>query len=53
MTETLLKYFGPALQLNTDKQKGLELWSYSPWTFSFEIKDNRVFSIRIADPEYK
>ena len=51
-SETLIKYFGPARHLQPDSQKGMDLWSYLPWTFSFEIKDDRVFSIRIADPEY-
>jgi hypothetical protein len=27
-----------------------ELWSYGPWPFSFEVRGDRVTSIRISDP---
>lgn len=50
--DTVLKHFGPPKNVAPSGLKDTELWSYRPWPFSFEVKDDRVTSIRIADPEY-
>jgi hypothetical protein len=49
-TDTLLKHFGPVSDTRPAGLKDTELWSYSPWPFSFEIMDGHVTSIRITDP---
>jgi hypothetical protein len=51
-TDTVIKYFGPPKNVAPSSLKDTELWSYTPWPFSFEVKDERVTSIRIVDPEY-
>lgn len=47
-TDTLLQRFGRPLQSGPSGLKDTELWSYRPWTFSFEVNGGRVTSIRIA-----
>jgi hypothetical protein len=44
----LLERFGRPLQSGPSGSKDTELWSYNPWTFSFEVTGGRVTSIRIA-----
>ncbi|HKX63839.1 MAG TPA: hypothetical protein VJM78_00915 [Rhizomicrobium sp.] len=41
---------GAPLQTGNSDQAGTTVWDYSPWTFSFEIKDGVVSSIRLAAP---
>jgi hypothetical protein len=39
---------GAPMQTQKADDAGVVQWNYSPWTFSFEIKDGAVSSIRIA-----
>jgi hypothetical protein len=39
---------GAPMQTQKSDDPGATQWSYSPWTFSFEVKDGVVSSIRIA-----
>ena len=39
---------GSPIQTQKSDDPGAAQWSYSPWTFSFEVKDGVVSSIRIA-----
>jgi hypothetical protein len=48
-TDALAQRFGPARQLGPSSLKDTDLWSYSPFAFSFEVKDRRVISIRISE----
>ena len=50
-TATLVERLGPPKRMQPSSEKDTELWSYSPWPFSFEVKDDRITSIRIADPK--
>jgi hypothetical protein len=52
-TMVLVDYFGAAYKVTPSGEKDTDLWSYSPWPFSFEVRDNRVTSVRITDPEYR
>jgi len=47
-SDALLERFGRPLQSGPSGLKDTELWSYNPWTFSFEVTGGRVTSIRIA-----
>ncbi len=49
-TETLIRYFGAALQVTKSDLPETDVWHYGPWPFSFEVKGGRVTSIRIVDP---
>jgi hypothetical protein len=51
--ETLTQYFGPAGNIRPSGIPDTYLWTYSPWPFSFEVKDGQVTSIRIVDPTYE
>jgi hypothetical protein len=51
-TDTLIQVFGQPKHLEPSSEKETDLWSYTPWPFSFEVKDGHVTSIRIADPGY-
>lgn len=46
----LLARFGSPSHLEPSEEKDTELWSYNPWPFSFEVRDDRVSSIRISEP---
>jgi hypothetical protein len=52
-TDTVIKYFGAAKHLQPSEIKDTDVWTYGPWPFSFEIKDGRVTSMRITDPEWR
>jgi hypothetical protein len=39
---------GAPVQTQKSDDPGATQWSYGPWTFSFEVKDGAVSSIRIA-----
>ena len=52
-TKALVSYFGAAYKVAPSGEKDTDLWSYSPWPFSFEVKNDRVTSVRITDPEYR
>lgn len=47
---TLLQAFGQPGHLGPSEEKGTELWTYGPWPFSFEVRDDHVSSIRIREP---
>jgi len=51
-TATLLQHFGSPMHIGPSGRKDTDLWDYKPWTFTFEIENDRVTSIRIADPAY-
>jgi hypothetical protein len=48
-TQTLAEHFGPAFEIGKSELADTDLWTYSPWPFSFEVKAERVTSIRIID----
>ncbi|WP_157100647.1 hypothetical protein [Rhodoplanes sp. Z2-YC6860] len=48
-TQTLEGHFGPAFEIGKSELADTDLWTYSPWPFSFEVKAGRVTSIRIID----
>ena len=52
-SDVLLKHFGTPTNVRPSSQKDTELWTYGPFSFSFEVKAERVTSIRIADPQFK
>ncbi len=48
--EQVRKRFGAPLRTAQGTTAESEMWSYLPWTFSFEITGGKVTSIRIAHP---
>lgn len=46
---TVLKLFGPAGFNQPAPQIGGVLWGYSPYPVSFEIKNGRVYSMRVSE----
>jgi hypothetical protein len=52
-TEKVIAMFGEPKARQPAQYAGTELWSYAPWTFSFEVTDGRVTSIRVADLEHR
>ena len=51
-TKALAKVFGLASKIGSSGEAGTDLWSYSPWPFSFEVTGGHVTSVRIVDPAY-
>ncbi|WP_247505577.1 hypothetical protein [Bradyrhizobium sp. 1] len=49
-TERLLARFGSLVHVGPSGLEKTELWTYAPWPFSFEVREDRVTSIRINDP---
>ena len=49
-TDTLVQHFGQPNHLEPSEEKDTELWAYRPWPFSFEVREGRVTSIRINEP---
>jgi hypothetical protein len=49
-TEKLMARFGGPFHVGPSGLEKTELWTYEPWPFSFEVRQDRVTSIRIADP---
>ena len=49
-TEKLLAQFGSPRHVGPSGLEKTELWTYGPWPFSFEVRGDRVTSIRITDP---
>ena len=49
-TEKLLAQFGSPFHVGPGGLEKTELWTYGPWPFSFEVRSDRVTSIRISDP---
>lgn len=47
-SEALKGRLGPPKQVETSDDPGAEQWSYRPWEFSFEVKQDRISSIRVA-----
>lgn len=45
----LVERFGKPFAQTPVSTNGADLWSYRPWPFSFEVKDDIVTSIRIAE----
>lgn len=50
--ESLTKQFGKPMAVGSSSQPNTDVWSYQPWTFSFELSGDRVTSIRVADPQF-
>lgn len=48
--EKLLAQFGSPFHVGPSGLEKTELWTYGPWPFSFEVRGDRVTSIRISDP---
>ncbi|MGJ4929969.1 hypothetical protein ACQR1I_28570 [Bradyrhizobium sp. HKCCYLS2038] len=49
-TEDLVKVFGQPGHFEPSDLKDVELWTYPPHPFSFELKGGRVMSIRLRQP---
>jgi hypothetical protein len=49
-TDKLLAQFGGPFHVGPSGLEKTDLWTYGPWPFSFEVRQDRVTSIRIADP---
>ncbi|WP_456620974.1 MULTISPECIES: hypothetical protein [unclassified Bradyrhizobium] len=49
-TEKLLAQLGSPFHVGPSGLEKTELWTYGPWPFSFEVREDRVTSIRISDP---
>jgi hypothetical protein len=49
-TEKLMARFGGPFHVGPSGLEKTDLWSYRPWPFSFEVREDRVTSIRIIDP---
>jgi TPR repeat protein len=45
--EKILETVGHYTKKSPSPIKGAELWAYDPFNFSFEVKDGKVFSIRV------
>ena len=48
--QALANRFGQPLQTDNGTHPGFTILGYEPWTFSFELKDDRVWSIAILEP---
>ncbi|MCS3494976.1 hypothetical protein M2189_006064 [Bradyrhizobium japonicum] len=51
--EKLIARFGGPFHVGPSGLEKTELWTYEPWPFSFEVRQDRVTSIRISDPTIK
>jgi hypothetical protein len=49
-TEKLLVQFGSPFHVGPSGLEKTVLWTFGPWPFSFEVRNDRVTSIRISDP---
>ena len=45
--------FGGPFRVGPSGLEKTEFWTYQPWPFSFEVREDRVTSIRISDPTVK
>jgi hypothetical protein len=52
-TAKLLAQLGSPFHVGPSGLEKTDLWSYGPWPFSFEVREDRVTSIRISDPTIK
>ena len=48
--DKLMAQFGSPHHVGPSGIEKTELWTYGPWPFSFEVRGDRVTSIRINDP---
>ena len=48
-TEKLMAQSGGPFHVGPSGLEKTELWTYHPWPFSFEVRADRVTSIRISD----
>lgn len=48
--EKLKAQFGGPFRVGPSGLEKTDLWTYEPWPFSFEVREDRVTSIRISDP---
>jgi hypothetical protein len=51
--DKLMAQFGGPFHVGPSGLEKTELWTYEPWPFSFEVREDRVTSIRISDPTVK
>ena len=49
--DALRARLGDALKIEPSDEAGTLIWAYRPWTFSFEVHDKRISSIRAAKSE--
>jgi hypothetical protein len=49
-TSKLMAQFGGPFHVGPSGLEKTELWTYHPWPFSFEVREDRITSIRISDP---
>jgi hypothetical protein len=52
-TDAVVKLFGRPTKVGLAGQPGVERWTYRPWTFSFEVTDGEVTTIRIANEDFR
>ena len=50
--ESVTKQLGKPMAVGPSSIPNTDVWSYQPWTFSLEMSDGRVTSIRVADPQF-
>ena len=50
--ESVTKQLGKPMRVGPSSLPNTDVWSYQPWTFSLELSDGRVTSIRVADPQF-
>jgi hypothetical protein len=50
--ESVTKQLGKPMRVGPSSQPNTDVWSYQPWTFSFELSGGRVTSMRVADPQF-
>ena len=48
--QLLASHFGQPSTLDDHSKPGTTIWEYDPWTFSFELRDGRIWSILIWEP---
>jgi hypothetical protein len=48
--QALIGTLGRASLIDEMSKPGVAIWDYSPWSFSFELKDGHVWSIAIWEP---
>ena len=51
-SDSVTKQLGKPMAVGPSSIPNTDVWSYQPWTFSFELNSDRVTSIRVADPQF-
>lgn len=50
--DNVTKQLGKPMAVGPSSIPNTVVWLYQPWTFSLELSDGRVTSIRVADPQF-